>query len=97
MTIKLVIDGRIALSTGQIYAVDWAKQGDIDNLIDLTDFKDSDAPVQVSACGTTLSVSPTVLIVVSNMIANLINYVNNEKFPRITYIDAFKYKTKPVF
>lgn len=96
MMIKLIIDGRMGLKTGQIYATDWANSKQIENIINLSDFKDEDAAVDFSPCGTTLSVSPTVLIIISIMIASMINYVNNEKYNNIVYINAFENKITKV-
>lgn len=95
--IKLVIDGRIGLDTGQVYAVDWSKEEDIKNLIELSDFKSNEIDVPVSACGTTLSVSPTVLITISNMISVFINFKNEQKIPKIININAFKFKTNTIY
>lgn len=95
--IKLVIDGRIGLDTGQVYAVDWSKEDDIQNLIELSDFKSNEINVPVSACGTTLSVSPTVLITISNMISVFINFKNKQKIPKIININAFNFKTNTIY
>ena len=95
--IKLLIDGRIGLEQGQVYTADWRSSEQIQNLIDLSDFKHDEVANKTSACGTTLSVSPTVLIVVCNMISSFINFINEKPIPKIIYIDAFSYKTKTIF
>lgn len=95
--IELLIDGRIGLEQGQVYTTKWQDHEQVENLIQLSDFKHDEVKNKTSACGTTLSVSPTVLITVSNMISCFINYVNKKQIPKIIYIDAFAYKTKPVF
>lgn len=95
--LKLVIDGRIGLEQGQVYTAKWSDEEQVQNLIDLSDFKHDEVANKTSACGTTLSVSPTVQIVVSNMISSFINFINEQPIPKIIYIDAFAYKTRAIF
>ncbi len=90
--IKLIIDGRIGLETAQVYCFDWQKQTDIIEYEDLTDFKDNEVKQPVSPCGTTLSVSPSVLICASCIVSSLINFTKNKKNPKIININAFDYK-----
>lgn len=95
--LDLVIDGRIGLEQGQVYTAKWSDEEQVQNLIDLSDFKHDEVANKTSACGTTLSVSPTVQIVVSNMISSFINFINEQPIPKIIYIDAFAYKTRAIF
>jgi hypothetical protein len=90
--LRLVIDGRIGLETSQTYCIDWTKSENIENYLNLTDFKDNEVEVPISPCGTTLSVSPSVQTAVSTMVAFLINYANKEPNPTIVDIHAFKFK-----
>lgn len=94
--IELVIDGRIALETGVVYTVDWLNEAEVENYINLTDFKDSDVIVPTSGCGTTLSVSPSVLLTASYAVSSLINYCKGEKTPNVVNFDAFIYKTAAI-
>ena len=91
--LKLFLDGRIGLEQGQVYCINWENEKDKDNYIQLTDFDDSDVSTPISACGTTLSVSPSVLITASYIVACLINYANNKQNPNFIRLDAFKFKT----
>lgn len=91
--IQLLIDGRIGLTEGQVYCVNWTDSQEIEKYIKLTDFKDDEVQTPVSPCGTTLSVSPSVLITVSYMISCLINFVNDKPNPPIIMLDAFNFKT----
>lgn len=97
ININIVIDGRIGLSTGQIYCVKWNNDDDVENLIELSNFKDNEAEIKFSACGTELNISPTVLITISYMISSFINILNKQQTPKIIYIDAFTYKVKAVY
>jgi len=88
--LDLIIDGRIGLSTGIVYCVNWKDPKEIENYISLCDFKDSESDAPVSACGTTLSVSPSVLLSAAFAVSSLINYTKGEKINKITSFDAFR-------
>ena len=90
--LRLVIDGRIGLESSQVYCIDWTKSENIENYLNLTDFKDNEVEIPVSPCGTTLSVGPSVQMAVSVMVGCLINYANNEQNPTIVDIHAFRFK-----
>lgn len=93
LSIKMLIDGRIGLETGQVYCVDWSKQDNIENYIKTTEFDDKDVSVPVSACGTTLSVSPSVMVTASYIVSYLINYAKKVSNPSMILLDAFNFKT----
>lgn len=93
LSIKLLIDGRIGLETGQVFCVDWSKSKCIEDYIKSTAFEDSEVATPVSPCGTTLSVSPSVLITVSYMISCVINFTKKKENPAMILLDAFNYKT----
>lgn len=90
--IELVIDGRIGLEKGQVIATDWKLNDLIKNHIELSNFKDSESDAPVSACGTTLSVMPSVQCTAQFAVAQLINFVNNRKINQLTQFDAFDFK-----
>lgn len=96
IAIKLVIDGAIGLSTGQVYSVNWSQQSLVSDYIEQINFKDSEVQVPVSACGTTLSVSPSVLVTASFMISSLINYAKGAKNPFLVLLDAFEYNIRKI-
>lgn len=93
LNIKLLIDGRIGLTEGQVYCVDWTKQDNIEEYLKTTDFKDNEVSTPVSPCGTTLSVSPSVLVTISYMLSCIIKFAKKEPIPKIILLDAFKFKT----
>lgn len=90
--IELVIDGRIGLEKGQVIATDWKLSDLIKNHIELSNFKDNESDAPVSACGTTLSVMPSVQCTAQFAVAQLINFVNNKKINQLTQFDAFDFK-----
>lgn len=91
--IKLVIDGRIGLEKGQVITTVWNNQDKIKNHIELSDFDDKESDAPISACGTTLSVAPSVLLTAQYAIAQLINYVNEKQIHQLILFDAFNFKT----
>lgn len=96
IAIKLIIDGAIGLSTGQVYTVNWKLERMVNDYINQIDFKDSEVTVPVSACGTTLSVSPSVLITASFMVSALINYAKGAEVPFVVLLDAFTYNIRKI-
>lgn len=93
LNIKLLIDGRIGLTEGQVYCVDWTRQDNIEEYLKTTDFKDNEVSTPVSPCGTTLSVSPSVLVTISYMLSCIIKFAKKEPIPKMILLDAFKFKT----
>lgn len=91
--IKLVIDGRIGLEKGQVFTTNWLYDNDKQNYINLCDFNDSETDAVISACGTELSVSPSVLLTAAYAVAQLINFVNEKKLKQTIQFDAFEFKT----
>ena len=91
--INLVIDARIGLDKGQVITTNWLKQSDIENHISLSCFNENEVDAPVSACGTTLSVAPTVIIAAQYAIAQFINYHKKFPTPQLIQFDAFNFKT----
>ena len=91
--IKLIIDGRIGLEKGQVINTVWNDDKLIQNHIDLSSFKESESDAPVSACGSTLSVAPSVIITAQYAVAQLINFVNQQPIKQLIQFDAFLFKT----
>ena len=89
--IKFVSDCRMRLTDAQYYAADWNNDKEITRLYNSMDFTSEEAKesTPVSACGTTLSVTPTVRTIVSLAISNLINFLNKQPYKTLINIDAF--------
>jgi molybdopterin/thiamine biosynthesis adenylyltransferase len=90
--VKAVFDFRMRLTDAQHYAADWSKPRHVKALIDSMDFTDEEAKkgTPVSACNTTLSINPTVQMIVSLGVANFINFVKEPDNLKILILaDAF--------
>ena len=95
--LKLVIDARIGLESGEIHCCNWTDYDQVQNYINkVNSFDDSEASVTVSACGTTLSVSPSVYLAAAMAVSCLINYINNKELKTYIAYDAFGYLMKGV-
>jgi len=91
--IKAIIDARIGLATGEVNFCYWNDEESQKRYINKVNaFSDDEASVTVSACGTILSVSPSVLIAASEAVASFINFINNERNNSYFTFDAFKGK-----
>jgi molybdopterin/thiamine biosynthesis adenylyltransferase len=89
--IKAAFDIRIRLTDAQHFAAHWNPQ-EIEFLLSTMDFtrEEAQASTPVSACGTTLSVTPTVRHICASAVANLINVITNKhKLTKTLLIDTF--------
>lgn len=77
--IKAIFDFRMGLSDAQHYAADWSNSQAKERILETMDFTHEEAKenIPVSACGTTLSVLPTIWTVVAAGLANFINFIKN--------------------
>lgn len=92
--IKLVIETRIGLSTGQVIVTDWSNTKEIDNHIKMCDFKDDESNVVTSACGTEMNIGPTVLVTTAYTVVSFINYIKGRQTEvSQIHFDAFNFKT----
>lgn len=91
--IKSFHDVRMRLQDAQYYMADWSRQKDKENLLAGMNFthEEAMASTPVSACGTTLSVLPTINIICSFGVANFINYIKEGNYKRTILIDAFTF------
>ncbi len=88
--IQAVIDARIGLATGEVHFVDWTDTDAVEHFIEkVNSFDDAHASVKVSACGTTLSVSPSVFITAAEAVAIFIKFINGDKCCKYTTFDSF--------
>jgi len=93
--ITAMFDCRMRLTDAQHYAADWSKPKSVETFIDSMQFtsEEAKADTPISACGTTLSVNPTVRILCSYCVSNYINFVNSGTLTQFILLDAFKYAT----
>lgn len=91
--VKALFDARMRLTDAQSYAADWTNPEDIKALLNTMQFSSEEAKAStpVSACGTTLSVTPTVKMVASVTVSNFINLILGKELMKIILLDAFSY------
>ena len=91
--IKAMFDTRMRLTDAQSYACDWSNEEHKKKFIGTMEFSDEEAKeaTPVSACGTTLSVAPTVVTTAAATVSNMINFANGKPLQNIILLDAFKY------
>lgn len=88
--IKAMFDTRMRLTDAQHFAAQWTPQQK-QFLLKTMDFTREEAAsaTPTSACGTTLSVTPTVRIICAYAVANLINVILGKPITKTILIDAF--------
>lgn len=88
--IKAMFDTRMRLTDAQAFAAKWTPEGK-KFLLSTMDFtrEEAAAATPLSACGTTLSVTPTVRIICSYAVVNLINVLLEKPIKKTILIDAF--------
>lgn len=93
MLIKAVFDGRMRLTDAQAYAANWLVPQDKADLLSTMNFtsEEAKAATPVSACGTSLSVTPTVKVITSLIVSNFINFNLKNELSKIIIVDAFEY------
>ena len=89
--VTYVTDCRMALTDAQTYAADWSDDKAVETLLSTMQFssEEAKAATPVSACGTSLSVTPTVRVIVSLCTANLINFLKGTEYKKLLIADSF--------
>lgn len=92
--VKGMFDFRMGLEDAQHYACDWSEHENIKKFLQTMTFSHAEAKesVPVSACGTTLSVIPTVRSIVSFGLSNWINFVKDHGLKTVILLNAFTYQ-----
>ena len=88
--IRAMFDTRMRLTDAQHFAAKWTNEGK-KFLQETMNFTREEAAnsTPISACGTTLSVTPTVRIICSLAVSNLINVILGKPITKTILIDAF--------
>lgn len=91
--VKGMFDFRTRLTDAQHYAADWSDKRMVEDLLNSMDFSHEEAQAEtpVSACNVTLSVAPTIRMIVAAGVANFVNFVKGEKLRKLIIIDAFNF------
>ena len=90
--ITAILDFRMGLSDAQHYMADNQDEKAINRLLDTMDFthEEAKAALPVSACGTSLSVLPTIWTVISAGVANFINFCKTNKYKHTILVNPFE-------
>ena len=91
--IRAMFDFRTRLLDAQHYGADWSSKESKDNFLASMDFSHEEAQEEtpVSACRVTLSVAPTIRVIVALGVSNFINYVKGGKIKKMIMADPFNY------
>lgn len=91
--IKAMFDFRMELTSAQHYAADWGNHVEKTKLLKTMQFSQAEAvaATPLSACGTTLSINPTVRTIVSLGITNCINFINKRELKTLIMADPFAF------
>lgn len=86
-----VSDCRMGLTAAQCFAADWADEESVNRLAASMNFTSEEAKeaTPVSACGTTLSVTPTVRMIICLCVSNLINFIKTHEYKTMIIADSF--------
>lgn len=82
-------DCRITLTEAQTFFANHHSKEDMDRYISTMNFKDEDVKEEVSPCGTTLSVLPTVVVSASLCLCNFMKRIRGEEPKRRIMMDVF--------
>lgn len=88
-----MFDYRMALSSAQHYAARWLDESEKQKFIKSMQFTDEEAKeaMPISACGTALSVLPTIRMITAAGVANWMNLIKQQTMKTFIMIDAFAY------
>lgn len=89
--VKAMFDFRMRLTDAQHYAADWKNQKMVEDFLKSMAFTHEEAKAEtpVSACNMTLSVVPTVRMIVAHGVSNFINFAKGGSISKLILIDAF--------
>ena len=92
--VKGMFDFRMRLTDAQHYAAAWNDQKMVESFLKSMAFSHDEAKKEtpVSACNITLSVAPTVRMIVAAGVSNFINFVKGGKIHKMILADAFSYQ-----
>lgn len=89
--VKAMFDFRMRLTDAQHYAADWKNKKMVEDFLKSMAFTHEEAKAEtpVSACNMTLSVVPTVRMIVAHGVSNFINFAKGGSINKLILIDAF--------
>ena len=94
--IKGMFDFRTRLTDAQHYAADWSDKKMVENFFNSMNFTHDDAKEETptSACGVTLSVAPTIRLIVGYGVQNFIEFVKENKLRKLILVDALNFSVE---
>ena len=93
-SIDVIFDLRMRLTDGQGYGAIWNDPSQVKTFLNSMQFSDEEDLTPVSVCGTTLSVAPTVLTLVSYQIINFISYIKSKTIKQVIFTDLMEFHTQ---
>lgn len=89
--LEYMLDPRLGSTTGSVFCYKWEEKN-INKLLALTDFKDSEMDVERSLCGTKININSTLYMVVNMLLIDFINIMNEQPYFQQVYFEPLKYK-----
>ena len=91
--VKAMFDFRMGLTDAQHYAANWSDRAMVESFLKSMNFTSEEAKqsTPVSACNITLSVAPTVRMIVALGVSNFINFVKDGQIKKMILADAFNF------
>lgn len=91
MSIDAMFDARMRLTDGQAYGANWADGNHVSAFLNTMQFDDKDDQTPLSVCGSSLSVAPTILTLVSLTVMNFMRYIKNLEIKQAIFVDTLDY------
>lgn len=91
--VKVMYDFRTGLESAQHYAALWEDPKAREDFLNSMSFSHDEAKTEVSACGVTLGLCPTVRVICAYGAANHINFVNGKGLKKMVAADIFGMNT----
>jgi molybdopterin/thiamine biosynthesis adenylyltransferase len=90
--IDVFLDIRMRLTDGQAYFADWQDIKSAKIFLQSMQFTDAEDQTPVSVCGTTLSVAPVILTLVSSAVMNFMAYIKESETKQVIFLDLMTFK-----
>ena len=87
INIKLMNDIRLGLGEGQAFSAD---RSHFNSMLSTMQFEDDESTTPINACGTTMRILPTIYMITSLAVNNLINFLKNDEYHRLISIDSLE-------
>lgn len=85
--ISLISDMRLGLGEGQCFTAHFEN---FNKLISTMQFKNDESTTPMNACGSTMRILPTVQIITSLAVTNLIDFLRNDTYHQLIAIDSIE-------